>query len=299
MRRRGRGERGGFSLIELLVVIAIISVLIGLLLPAVQQIREAAGLLESKNNLKQIGLGFHNIATSHEGQLPPHYPTLQKFDRLNSFQSLLPYVEQTSLHTIIRTGGLSTDQLQFLPVKTFVNPLDPSRGSVNEYVSPSSTASRFGRMSASSYALNATFWCEFPNMRNITDGASQTIWVAEHFGYQCDQTSFLYNTSFNTSWQGAQPATFAMHRYMARPAPGDYTPTTSGNPPVSTAAGGVTFQVRPKVSECDPRQPNASSSSGLQVGLADGSVRVIRPGVDPVIFWGAVTPAGGEVLSDW
>lgn len=294
-----RGGRRGFSLIELLVVIAILAVLIGLLLPAVQQIRQAAGLLESKNNLKQIGLGFHNIATTHEGQLPPHYPTLQKFDRLNAFESLLPYIEQAPLHTTIRTGELTADQSQFLPVRTFINPLDPSRGSANEYVSPTSASSRFGRLSASSYALNATFWCEFPNIRKISDGTSQTVWVAEHYAYLCNQTSFLFNTSFNTSWQGAQPATFAMHRYMARPVPGDYVPVTSGNPPVSTAAGGVTFQVRPTVSECDPRQPNASSSGGLQVGMADGSVRVVRPGVAPQVFWGAVTPAGGEVLGDW
>lgn len=83
-----------------------------------------------------------------------------------------------------------------------------------------------------------------------------------------------------------------MQYSMGRPMPGDYAPMTSGHPP-------VTFQLRPSIDDCDPRQPNASSSSGLQVGLADGSVRTIRHGVDPKVFWGAVTPAGGEVLADW
>ena len=86
---------------------------------------------------------------------------------------------------------------------------------------------------------------------------------------------------------------------MGRPLPGDHAPVTSGDPPVSTSAPGVTFQLRPSLDDCDPRQPNASSSSGLQVGMADGSVRIVRHGIDPKVFWGAVTPAGGEVLADW
>jgi len=59
--------------------------------------------------------------------------------------------------------------------------------------------------------------------------------------------------------------------------------------------------MRPTIDECDPDQPNASHPGGLQVGMADGSVRIVRPGVSPAIFWGAVTPtpAGGEVLGDW
>lgn len=106
--RKARVRRG-FTLIELLVVIAIIAVLIGLLLPAVQQARESARKAQCKNNLKQIGLGFHNFASSFDGKIPsnttlfknpaavawPFYGLTSPYGSWST--QILPYLENSNL----------------------------------------------------------------------------------------------------------------------------------------------------------------------------------------------------------
>jgi prepilin-type N-terminal cleavage/methylation domain-containing protein/prepilin-type processing-associated H-X9-DG protein len=125
-----RPARRGFTLIELLVVIAIIAVLIGLLLPAVQKVREAAARIKCSNNLKQMGLAVHNFASANNDKMPyGWYPTEQNgtwtMAAGSVFYVLLPYIEQDNLYR--GTPG-NTPQQNFANAASTV---------VNVYVCPS------------------------------------------------------------------------------------------------------------------------------------------------------------------
>jgi prepilin-type N-terminal cleavage/methylation domain-containing protein/prepilin-type processing-associated H-X9-DG protein len=120
-------RRSGFTLIELLVVIAIIAILIGLLLPAVQKVREAAARMKCSNNLKQMILGLHNYESAY-GNFPN--PRGTNFNGWTAYRGwmceILPYIEQDNLHRQMYTTpwntGFFTAYLR--PVPTFVCPSD-------------------------------------------------------------------------------------------------------------------------------------------------------------------------------
>jgi prepilin-type N-terminal cleavage/methylation domain-containing protein/prepilin-type processing-associated H-X9-DG protein len=132
-------NRSAFTLIELLVVIAIVSVLIGLLLPAVQKVREAANRLKCQNNLKQIGLALQNYHSS-AGNFPPGLVTDPTDDDLQhgvstAFPRLLPYMEQGNLYAQY-SAQLAWDAspnftVVQAPVKLFLCPSNRSRGSLD------------------------------------------------------------------------------------------------------------------------------------------------------------------------
>lgn len=281
--------RKAASVVEVLVVAAIIATLLGILLPAVQKIREGAGVAQSLNNQRQISLAFHGLAGQNGGKLPAIIYGFRCYQQGVPQTLILPHLDPLAAGRVAAADEwwLRSE----IPVPTYISPLDPSM------MAPNPAYTKFeGRdydprtLSLSSYALNAQFFFSYPTMTSATDGSANTAWLAEHYAGNCGGVSFRYDIvgayGPSLSWGHVQPATFAMARSMGRPSPGDHLPENVGD---------VTFQVRPSLADCDPRQPNAPTARGLTVGMADGSARIIAPGVRPDVFWAMVTPAGGEV----
>jgi type II secretory pathway pseudopilin PulG len=271
------------------VVIAIIAVLISLLLPAVQKVREAAARLSSMNNLKQISLACHNYGQDHGNKLPwiPEQPVLL---------ALMPYIEEGNAYKkhIEKAPGVKSG----IVVRTYLSPADPSLGRL------------LGNppKSFSSYGFNAqVFIIREPTLPDtFADGTTQTILFAEHYAW-CGIDQFDYGIDVPSS-VGIRRASFAdngpevVNYFPSNPERFvDVWPITAGDPPASVGSiRGLTFQVRPRLDECNSRIPQTPHSGGMLAALADGSVRTLAPGMSEQTFWGAVTPRGGETPgSDW
>jgi len=214
-------RKSGFTLVELLVVIAIIAILIGLLLPAVQKVREAAARAQCQNNFKQIGLAVHNYAGTYSTQLPPGWASIVNNQSpltgmpQGFFFTILPFIEQdnmykagmnTALNVAAASGETWTSTLS--PgnsiansgfIKTYVCPSDSSN-STNQLTGFGSTTALNGfNWVGGSYAFNyllfgtnqgnksatttpvGPYWTSQYNIGNIPDGTSNTVMVAEKF----------------------------------------------------------------------------------------------------------------------
>ena len=304
-------RRQAFTLLELLVVIAIVAVLVALLASAIFRAREAALLIKSENNLRQIGIALHSYSAANSDELHPIcrgcFQTREEvlsgkpWVQRKLFVELLPYLEHGNIYLLVRdiseVNASNVDLLRFASVSVFKNPLDPSVGQP-----PENWSITPGFDDITSYAANAMFFDPpFPRYAGVSDGLSNTIFFSEHYG-RCGAAEFHFTVVLSDPRPNGvvNPLTGSSAK-STRPtfadlSDEDFFPVTSGNPPVSRARDGKTFQPRTSIAECDPRLPNASSFRGLQVLMGDGSVRILRSSIKDVVFWAAVTPAGGETF---
>jgi prepilin-type N-terminal cleavage/methylation domain-containing protein/prepilin-type processing-associated H-X9-DG protein len=307
----------GFTLIELLVVIAIIAILVGLLLPAVQKVREAAARAQCQNNLKQLGIAVQNCSDTNQGKMPPGvggYPNFQGDQRIltNNNPSatyggmlcyLLPYIEQQNLYNACASSagtGFDPEQgvlpnslggVMQTPIKIYLCPSDPTAN--NGFT---------GWAAVGSYAYNGMLfqadWVGYSRYpASISDGTSNTIFFTDVYAggtyTSSDQSLWWWDyNSFETPSTangdcGSLGYFGQQFTPMITPAPSYCASTT-----IPWGWGGAA-----SVCMCRAVSPH---TGGINVGMGDGSVRLLAQGLSPATWMAAVTPQGGDLLGpDW
>jgi prepilin-type N-terminal cleavage/methylation domain-containing protein/prepilin-type processing-associated H-X9-DG protein len=315
--------RRAFTLIELLVVIAIIAILIGLLVPAVQKVREAAARATCANNLKQLGLAMHNYHDANkmlpwgEGPGNPADPiTTRKGCCWGTWQTLLlPYLEQENLfRRYVNLGGSDLTGIRYgagqnaaevtskrLSVLTcpsdIVNPgaIVATVSGVRYPITSHNYVVNYGN--TNNYGVDITTpvvlkfggapfgWAPYQfKLTQIKDGTSNTLMASETVqGIDSDLRGF--------SWwaPGAQFTTV-------------YPPNTSAPDIVTQNCNNQPARNLPCVNNGGQWNIQAARSrhtNGVQIVLCDGSVRFVQQAIDIAIWRALSTTNGGEVLGDY
>jgi prepilin-type N-terminal cleavage/methylation domain-containing protein/prepilin-type processing-associated H-X9-DG protein len=288
--------RRGFTLIELLVVIFIVAALIGLLLPALQQVREAASRIKCQNNLKQFGIGligYHdNYQVFPRGGYDPIAPDADTPTMLSWGASILPWLEQDSLYSGIDPALPYTDPanlaagMTVLPIflcptnatdSLFRPSVDLPTSSPNLYARTDYGAVNGERDLRSPTATNSPergvlIVANNLSIADITDGTSQTILVGE-------------------APEGISSIWISVRNVFDQSAPISAKHDLDSPYPSCTLPGAWVF--------CDFNQEISSyHPGGASTLFADGSVHFLSSNLDPLVLAALCSRAGGEVIAE-
>jgi prepilin-type N-terminal cleavage/methylation domain-containing protein/prepilin-type processing-associated H-X9-DG protein len=327
-----RARRHGFTLIELLVVIAIIGILIALLLPAVQKIREAAARMQCANNLKQMGLAMHNyesafqaFPTGGEGTDFANAPTGPSiFDRHSTFTLLLPYIEQDNIYKLMNLNYLYNDpawpgnqvaakngiKIYKCPSNSLSNATDSQGYGTTDYGATVYTdidpvTGLRNKPTRANGALHVTPGSPMKGTRigEISDGLSNTIAIAEDVGRNESYISAYidpYDGQLRRFWRWAEPDNAYGVSGFQKGTPGSATYYNSGkaiNNTFSPTGGSSTTCIWATENNCGNNDEIFSfHTGGAQAVFCDGHVQFLRDSIAPQVVRMLVTPAGGEVI---
>ncbi|MEM9701420.1 MAG: DUF1559 domain-containing protein [Planctomycetota bacterium] len=332
---RGR-RRPGFTLIELLVVIAIIAILVALLLPAVQQAREAARRTQCQNNLKQLGLGLHNhesalryYPSQREIERAPVPPSSQSFYRWSAFALLTPYLDQSNIYQAI---DLRQPLYVFTPGPPPAVVTQPDLSAVvaiqvDTFLCPSASVERTNEewgatnyMTCQGTGLDGGLYEDsdgafFIDSRttpgDVRDGLSNTAFASESL-IGDGRTS----TATRADVLGTPDAEAAMVWNAVEPVVDDAWCLSGSSELVwnrgeKWADGAVTTTgyhhrhvPNSEILDCASRFAAVKSArsrhpGGVNLLLGDGSVRFVSETVNLVTWQAVGSAAGGEVLTDF
>jgi len=329
-----RRQRLGFTLIELLVVIAIIAVLMGLLLPAIQKVREAASRTKCQSQMRQLAIALHSHH-DQKGSFPPLWGWMGVANTNGSiygnvFYHMLPYMEEVGtfelgLGTVAAAAGsyhqdnpdvaTAAGRPRGQPIKIFQCPSDIT-------MVPTGMAQYNTDWGSSSYGFNALVFANpapdtngaiQPNVTyaklpdSIPDGTSKTLLFTDKL-VNCSGKNMAATTA--TSWNNLAmidqnnpyPPMISYFRMPGQPAFNFTNNTTVGS--TSTISGGSTNDVNGLDSlplfnptqPCDPTRPSSSHYGVINVVMCDGSAKSVSKGVSGPSWWAASTPRSRDLI---
>jgi type II secretory pathway pseudopilin PulG len=306
------------TLIELVIVLAIIAILIALLVPAVQKVRDAAGLTQCTNNLKQILIAAHGYASTYNNVLPSLYSAPVENGRPNPqsfFFTIVPYVEATNLYRngmrnavtpgLTWTGRCGNGQLWsdafFL---AYACPADPT----NLPKRPTACGWVGASYGANYQVFGTENWAPNYKIAEIPDGSANTIFLADRFAqfpgpagrfidpdgvpqqaYNLWAWPANYPPSPPTAYKVPVPQNAALFAYHNLDTGQGHGPAAFGPPQAGIGAF-----------EADYRLAQSGHRGVVQVGMGDGSVHAVSAGVSQQTWQSALTTADGHKLGpDW